>query len=109
MSVILREESPDPWYTRFWTHATDQALLEELVAPSIARFAEAGFKTALVLEKEAETYLIHCLAVHVEKDQTQTPKAVSQQAAPLIQDHVQAQAFQASSIAPTQVSFFDRQ
>ncbi|MBF2051891.1 MAG: hypothetical protein IGS03_00325 [Candidatus Sericytochromatia bacterium] len=70
MSAILREESPDPWYTRFWTAAREQEILDYIVTPSIARFVEAGYKTAIVLEKDGKHYLVHCLAV---KTQDNTP------------------------------------
>lgn len=104
MSAILREESPDPWYTRFWTAARDQEILDYIVAPSIARFAEAGYKTAIVLEKDGEHYLIHCLAV-TSQDHT-PPKAVSQAASAAVGDSIHTKSLQEATIEPNQVSFF---
>lgn len=104
MSAILREESPDPWYTRFWTSARDQEILDYIVAPSIARFAEAGYKTAIVLKKDAEHYLIHCLAVTIQGERT--PKAVSQVASAAVGDSIHTQSLQEATIEPNQVSFF---
>jgi len=101
---VLKEERVDPFYSRFWTASRDEAVLESIVAPSIERFAAAGFRTAIVLEKAEQNYLIHCFAVRQEGQQA--PQAVSQQVATGTQDKIQTQRLSEAQIEPNQVSFF---
>ncbi|HEY9841867.1 MAG: hypothetical protein ACAI44_16255 [Candidatus Sericytochromatia bacterium] len=103
MSRPWRQEDVDQHYTRFSTTIRDEETLEEMVAPVIRRFAEAGHRTAIVTEKQGEEYVFHCLAVHLLKGEI--PRAVSQQVEAKTLDGLKVASVRDSEMEPLGISF----
>lgn len=103
MSKAWRQEDVDAHYTRFFTQLRDEESLEAMVAPVVKRFADIGFRTAIVTEKQGEEYLFHCLAVRLLKgDVTQ---AVSQKVESKTLDGLKVASIRESEIEPLGISF----
>ncbi|HEY9841540.1 MAG: hypothetical protein ACAI44_24305 [Candidatus Sericytochromatia bacterium] len=103
MSRPWRQEVVDPHYTRFTTTIKDEETLEEMVAPVIRRFAEAGYRTAIVTEKQGEEYLFHCLAVRLLKGEV--PQVVSQKVETSTLDGLKVASVRDSTMEPLGISF----
>ena len=73
-----------------------------MIEPTLVRFREAGYQTAVLVEKVAEDYLLHCIAV--QSKQGQISHAVSS-AAQQLQDQAQLKQLGSSALEPNQVSF----
>lgn len=107
MSKPWRQEDVDPHYTRFYTSIKDEETLEEMVAPVVKRFAEAGYRTAVVVkqggEGHTEEYLFECIAVRLIKGEI--PKAVSQKVEAKALDGVEVAGLRTADMEPLGISF----
>lgn len=95
----------DPWYDLYTTVLKDPDLLDQLIQPSVERFREAGYQSAIVSEKQNGLYVLHVIAVVSKQQQDQAPQIVSDKAREFADQH-QFKTLTESEHEPNQVSFF---
>ncbi len=95
----------DPWYDLYITEIKDPESLDLLIQPSVERFLDAGYQTAIVSEKLDGFYHFHVIAVVSNAKQGASAQIVSQKARE-IADHHQIKNLSAAEHEPNQVSFF---
>ncbi len=102
-----RQEDVDKHYTRFTTTLHDEESLEQMIEPVIKRFAAAGLRTAIVTEKPAEAYLIHCIAIRLLKGEIPqlVSEKISEQVSASVLDGIKVTPLRQSSIEPIGISF----
>ena len=95
----------DPWYDLYTTELSDPDLLDALIEPSVLRFREASYQSAIVSEKQQGSYLLHVIAVLSTRKSDQGLQIVSEKAREIADQH-QFNKLSESEHEPNQVRFF---